>query len=68
MPQMMAVLSATHVVLVVAVVLLLFGSQKIPELMRSVGSGIAEFKKGVRDGEQMLQAAPPKETTSPKAE
>ena len=61
MPQMLAVLSATHVILVVAVVLLLFGAQKIPELMRGVGSGISEFKKGLRDGEQET-------TTSPKPE
>jgi len=73
MPQMLAVLSATHVILVVAVVLLLVGAQKIPELMRSVGSGMAEFKKGLRDGEQMLHrdsaapAPPPQETTSPKS-
>ena len=32
MTPMLAVLSATHVVLVVVVVLLLFGAQKIPEL------------------------------------
>lgn len=31
-------------------VLLLFGGRKIPELMRSLGSGIKEFKKGMRDG------------------
>lgn len=69
MPQMLAVLSATHVVLVVAVVVLLFGAQKIPELMRSVGSGIGEFKKGLRDGELMVQEpASPKETASPRPE
>jgi len=63
---MLAVLSATHVILVVAVVLLLFGAQKIPELMRSVGSGIKEFKQGMRDGEELVPRAsePPKETTT----
>ncbi|HZE99945.1 MAG TPA: twin-arginine translocase TatA/TatE family subunit [Planctomycetota bacterium] len=76
MPQMLAVLSATHVVLVVVVVLLLFGAQKIPELARSLGSGLNEFKKGMREGEQALlresetptPAAPPAKetTTSPK--
>ena len=73
MPQMLAVLSATHVILVVAMLLLLFGAQKIPELMRSVGSGLSEFKKGMRDGEQMLHreseapVSPAPETTSPKS-
>ena len=60
MPQMLAVLSATHLILVVAAVLLLFGAQKIPELMRGVGSGISEFKKGLRDGEQQQTTTNPK--------
>jgi len=74
MPQMLAVMSATHVVLVVVVVLLLFGAQKIPELARSLGSGMSQFKQGLREGEQALlresetPAAPVKETTSPKSE
>jgi len=68
MTPMLAVLSATHVILVVAVVLLLFGAQKIPELMRSVGSGLSEFKKGMRDGEQALlrESAPQETPTTPK--
>jgi len=33
------------------VVVLLFGAQKIPQLMRSVGAGMSEFKKGLKDGE-----------------
>jgi TatA/E family protein of Tat protein translocase len=54
MTPMLAVLSATHVILVIVVLVLLFGAQKIPELMRSLGSGMSEFKKGLRDGEQVL--------------
>jgi len=65
MPSMLAVLSATHVILVVLVVLLLFGAQKIPELARSLGSGMNEFKKGLREGEQALLRA--SETPSPPA-
>ena len=73
MVPMLAVLSATHMVLVVVVVLLLFGAQKIPSLMRSLGSGMSEFKKGLRDGEEALlresatPATPVQETTSPKS-
>lgn len=33
-----------QIILVLAVVLLLFGGKKIPELMRGLGSGIKEFK------------------------
>lgn len=43
-----------QVVLVAVVILLLFGGKKIPELMKGLGSGIKEFKKGVKeeDGEE----------------
>ena len=35
-----------QIVLIVLVVLLMFGGKKIPELMRGLGKGISEFKKG----------------------
>ena len=38
-----------QVVLVAVVILLLFGGKKISELMKGLGSGIKEFKKGVKD-------------------
>ena len=40
-----------QVVLVAVVILLLFGGKKIPELMKGLGSGIKEFKKGVKEEE-----------------
>jgi sec-independent protein translocase protein TatA len=45
-------LGATEFVLIFLVVLLLFGGQKIPELMRGLGRGIREFnnaKNSVED-------------------
>jgi len=33
------------------VLLLLFGGTKLPQLMRGMGSGIHEFKKGLKEGE-----------------
>ncbi len=42
-------------ILAIAVaVLLIFGGRKIPELMRGVGSGMREFKKGLRGDEEEL--------------
>ena len=35
----------TEILLILAVVVLLFGARKIPELMKGIGSGIKEFKK-----------------------
>lgn len=37
-----------QVVLIVAVLLLLFGGRKIPELMRGLGQGIREFKDATK--------------------
>ncbi|MBN9294840.1 MAG: twin-arginine translocase TatA/TatE family subunit [Flavobacteriia bacterium] len=42
----------TEILLILAVVLLLFGGKKIPELMKGLGKGIKEFKdasKGEED-------------------
>ena len=36
--------SGPHIILILAIVLILFGGKKIPELMRGVGRGIREFK------------------------
>lgn len=41
-----------QIALIVAIVLLLFGGKKIPQLMRGVGSGINEFKKGMKEGDE----------------
>ena len=35
-----------QIVLIVLVGLLMFGGKKIPELMKGLGKGISEFKKG----------------------
>ncbi len=33
------------------VILLLFGAKRVPELARSLGSGVSEFKKGTKESE-----------------
>ena len=39
-----------ELIVVLLVVLLLFGSTKLPKLARSLGSSVTEFKKGVKGG------------------
>lgn len=41
-----------QIALIAAAVLLLFGGKKIPQLMRGIGSGIKEFKDGMKEGEK----------------
>lgn len=36
-----------EILLIVLVVLLLFGAKKIPELMKSMGKGVKNFKEGM---------------------
>jgi sec-independent protein translocase protein TatA len=51
------------------IVLLIFGAKRIPEIGRSIGRGIQEFKKGMRDVETELQItdkpAPPRDAARP---
>ena len=49
MNAMFAMLNGWEIVLILAVVLVLFGAKKLPELARGLGSGIKEFKKASRD-------------------
>ncbi|NLP04741.1 twin-arginine translocase TatA/TatE family subunit [Candidatus Fermentibacteria bacterium] len=38
-----------EIVLIVVALLLLFGAKRIPEIARSIGQALREFKKGLRD-------------------
>jgi sec-independent protein translocase protein TatA len=43
-------IGAPELIIVLVVVLLVFGSKKVPELARSLGESMKEFRKGARDG------------------
>jgi len=42
-------LGTTELLLILLVVLIFFGSKKIPELAQGLGKGIREFKKAARE-------------------
>jgi sec-independent protein translocase protein TatA len=46
-----------EIVLILAVVLLLFGAKKLPELAKGLGQGIREFKKASNEVTDELQRA-----------
>ena len=65
--------------LILAVVLILFGAKKLPELAKGLGTGIKEFKKATREVTDEISSAmdepppapkrlPPAETAQPKPE
>ncbi|HIE73105.1 MAG TPA: twin-arginine translocase TatA/TatE family subunit [Flavobacteriales bacterium] len=51
---LLAIPGGASIALIVVVILLLFGGKKIPELMRGLGKGISEFKKGKNEIEHEL--------------
>ncbi len=48
---------------ILAVILVLFGARKIPDLMKSLGIGIREFKSSLKGEEEKKQ--PPEEDDKP---
>ena len=47
-----------ELLIILVIVLVLFGANRLPELARSLGSSVKEFKKGVNEGGK-------EETTTP---
>ncbi len=39
----------TEIILILAVALIIFGPAKLPELGRSIGNGLKEFRKATKD-------------------
>jgi sec-independent protein translocase protein TatA len=51
---------AMELVVILVILLLLFGT-RLPSVMRSLGKGVSEFKKGMKDIEDELTREPPSE-------
>ena len=54
---MLAFLNGPEIIAILAVVLILFGAKKLPELARGLGQGIKEFKKSSREIQDELSDA-----------
>lgn len=50
--MILGVFGPWQVILIVAVVLLMFGGKKIPELMKGLGKGVKEFKDATNGKEE----------------
>jgi sec-independent protein translocase protein TatA len=51
-----------HLLIILLIVLVLFGGRKLPELMRGMGTGIREFKEGMREQPSQTPTNPPAST------
>jgi sec-independent protein translocase protein TatA len=60
---LLGVIGPWQIILVIAVVLLLFGGKKIPELMKGVGQGIKEFKDGMNSDNSKANTPEKKDET-----
>jgi len=47
--MILAMIGTTELLLIGGLALLLFGGKKLPEMMRGLGQGVREFKKGVNE-------------------
>lgn len=58
-------LSPTHLIILLAILMLLFGAKKLPDLGKGIGSGLREFKSGIAGAnEPVVEQLPTAETTS----
>ena len=51
-------LGGPELLIILAIVLLLFGAKKLPDLARSMGKSTKEFKKGLQEGAQEDEEQP----------
>ena len=64
-PAFIQNLGAQELILIFLIVLLLFGAKRMPELFRSFGKSIKEFKKATSDVQEDIRTAMDAEDESP---
>lgn len=47
--MILCMIGATEIILICAVILLILGGKKLPELMKGMGKGIKSFKEGMSE-------------------
>jgi sec-independent protein translocase protein TatA len=64
----MGTMSPLHWAVVILVIVLLFGSKKIPELAKGLGQGIKEFKKASSEATKEMNEAEKTNDSKPATE
>ncbi|MGH7605793.1 MAG: Sec-independent protein translocase subunit TatA/TatB [Gemmatimonadales bacterium] len=52
-------LGAGEIVVLLLIVLLVFGANRLPDAGRAVGKGLREFKRALSDAEESIRQTPP---------
>lgn len=58
-------LSFSHILILLLVLVLVFGAKRIPEIGSSLGQGIKEFKRSLKDATSDETPAPPRPVQPP---
>lgn len=56
------------VIIIGLLIVVFFGTKKIPEVAKNIGQGLKEFKKAMSEGEKTADTSVPKPTTPEKLE
>ena len=59
-------LGAQEIFVILLVVLVIFGAKKLPEMARSLGQGVKEFRKSVREITESADEPAPESKSTPK--
>jgi sec-independent protein translocase protein TatA len=55
--KQMGMPSIPELLIILAIVVLLFGAKKIPDLAKGMGKGIKDFKKAIKDDDEETKVA-----------
>ncbi len=56
--------STPHLIILLIIVLLLFGTKKLKNIGSDLGSAVKGFKDGMKDGDKPEEARPPQQVTA----
>jgi sec-independent protein translocase protein TatA len=60
-------LSFSHILILLLVLVLVFGAKRIPEIGSSLGKGIKEFQRSLKDATSSNDQPPPSSASPPRA-
>ena len=55
-----------EIIVIILVLLVVFGANRFPQMMRSMADGIKEFKKGLNEADKDAEAKPVKKSVAKK--
>ena len=60
-PLLIGTLGLPELLIILFIIFLIFGANKLPQLGSGLGQGIKNFKKSIKGGEELPEDAEPKE-------